>query len=57
MCKAKNVHDCADLCAGVLSCWYHMRDKYHKETSSSKIRLTVQIKFLCMILMLKVHWN
>ncbi|GFY15988.1 uncharacterized protein TNCV_1286331 [Trichonephila clavipes] len=34
--SAKNVHGCADLCAGAPSCWYHMRDKSRKETSSSK---------------------
>ncbi|GFX87291.1 hypothetical protein TNCV_3820211 [Trichonephila clavipes] len=33
---SKNVHGCADLCAGAPSCWYHMRNKSRKETSSSK---------------------
>ncbi|GFW46327.1 hypothetical protein TNCV_1388291 [Trichonephila clavipes] len=55
--SAKNVHGCADLCAGAPSCWYHMRDKSRKETSSSKKSANGPEKFLCMILMLKIHQN
>ncbi|GFY15510.1 uncharacterized protein TNCV_1573211 [Trichonephila clavipes] len=45
------------LCVGAPSCWYYMRDKSVRKLHLLKNRLTVQVKFPYMILVLKVHRN